>query len=228
MNPILKSIFKQRGTIALAVALLIIGLMAISAWNLGADNRHLLAERKALKAHERLIEKQTAAKIATAEADIQHRDKAILALRGELARKDGLIQSLSLHQSDLERDLAAAQSDAERVPILTALVTIWTEKFTLADAKCKDYEGIVFSLNGKIKSKDSIIEAWQERYAAALLTEQKSEEAIASLKSSLRRARLSSTAKTVIIATAGAWVVYKIVIPWIADVLRRDEKRIPQ
>lgn len=85
--------------------------------------------------------------IAEKDAAIAESGKAVADLRAKIGKKDAALGGLSA-------DLAAAKTDAERVPILTSMVETWAAKYA-------DLEGVV-------AEKDTQLAAWAVKYAAAV------------------------------------------------------------
>ena len=149
---------------------------------------------------------------AALEADIAALNITIVDLRGDITDKNGQITALTGHQVGLETALANAKTDAERVPLLVNLVSDWTSKFSLADSKCKDYEGVIFSMTGVIHDKDVVISTWREQYLAQVDIVTSGDKALSSVRADLRRAKFWGTIKSGVVLALVAEVLYKIVL----------------
>jgi hypothetical protein len=89
-------------------------------------------------------------------------------LSGHIDSANTVIATLQAHQEQangtigsLNDKLAQAQTDAEKVPILTALVQEWIGKFNLAQATIAEKDKIIFSLAEKYQVAISIGEEYK-------------------------------------------------------------------
>jgi hypothetical protein len=200
-------------TVSLILAgLLVFGvIVGYQTFQMSGESQVYLAELSAAKAHEKTVEAKADQDRVAAIADIAAQNIAISDLRDSLTGKDKTIASLTAHQMGLETALAAAKTDAERVPILTALVSDWTEKFTLSESKCASYEGIVFNLRAQLADKDVVIGAWKSQFDACALTVSAGDKAVSSLRADLRRAKFWGTVKSGVVLALTAEVIYKLI-----------------
>lgn len=140
--------------------------------------------------------------------DIASRDEVIEKKNRDIAAKQNNINNLSGRIVGLSGDLANAKTDAERVPILTAMVDTWTEKYNV--------------LLGVVADKDKVISQWESNFAdqqkiatnyrialdAALDREDVLKDMNTKLSNQLRVARLGWKLKSGLVLTALAVVVY--------------------
>lgn len=216
MTVILKWILGNKTVSIVLAALIVFGvIVGVETFSLPSGTKVLLAELSAAQAHEKTVAAKADKDRAAAGLDLAAKDVLIASLRGDLIAKDGQIAALTGQQKTTEVSLAAAKTDAERVPLLTALVADWTSKFNLADAKCATYEGIVFNLNAQLADKDTIIASWTSQYDASQATNVASGKALVSVRADLRRAKFWGTVKSGVIISASGYVAYKTVWPLI-------------
>jgi len=190
---------------------LVLALALIRAFDLGADNRFYQSQYRAQAAAQRLANARRDRERALLEADKEARDREIAALRQTLIDKDAALSTLSGQVGQLEGNLADAQTDAERVPILTALVATWTERFTIADSKCREYEGIIFALTEKYYSQVRISESWEAQYQQERTLREWGESVTKSLRGDLRLARFSGTVKSAVVLGLAGYVAFHLI-----------------
>jgi len=94
-------------------------------------------------------------------------------LNGHIDSANTVIATLQAHQEQangtigsLNDKLAQAQTDAEKVPILTALVQEWIGKFNLAQATIAEKDKIIFSLTEKYQAQLQISERHKADWTA--------------------------------------------------------------
>ncbi|MDD5007267.1 MAG: hypothetical protein PHC68_02555 [Syntrophorhabdaceae bacterium] len=94
-------------------------------------------------------------------------------LNGHIDSANTVIATLQAHQEQangtigsLNDKLAQAQTDAEKVPILTALVQEWIGKFNLAQATIAEKDKIIFSLTEKYQAQLQISERYKADWTA--------------------------------------------------------------
>jgi hypothetical protein len=163
-----------------------------------AEAKHAYAADKA--ASEALIADQLNA--------IAERDKAIALAADHIGDLNEAIARKTAALAVLDNDLAAAKTDAERVPILTAMVETWRAKYA--------------DLTGVVAEKDKQIGAWASKYDAQLGISSaykaqldKCERLLAlsdglnkALVSKARRLTLGSRIKTVALVAAAGGLTY--------------------
>ena len=122
-------------------------------------------------------------------ADAQIKLATIAELEGQNALLQGGIDSANtiivgleeaighkdIHLSELDEALVQAKTDAERVPILMAMVEEWKGKFTLAQSEIGELKGQVFSLTtqyqNEIKVSAEYRNLWQSEKGLRLKAE---------------------------------------------------------
>lgn len=142
--------------------------------------------------------------ITQKEAEIAGLDKANTYLNYVISQKNTQLEYATKKIDGLNDALAGATTDAERVPILVNLVAEWTNKFNLSDAKCKDYQGIIFNLQEKYSAQVVITDQWKAKYGLSESARADADAVIAVLRKDLRRAKLFGGVKTIgVMALAG-------------------------
>lgn len=109
-----------------------------------------LGEYKAKAAYAKLLTARRTRENVLLYQYIMEQDEKITAQGKDIDKKNKVIGALSRHQAELEGDLSAAKTDAERVPILTGLVDTWRNKYD--------------TLTGVVADKDIQLGAWAEKY----------------------------------------------------------------
>ncbi len=129
-------------------------------------------------------------------------------LQGSIDSANTIIANLEGQQSDSDRDilnleqsLAQAKTDAERVPILTALVDEWKGKFTLAQAQIAEKDKVIFSLTEQYHNEISVSanykSLWEREHTLRLKCEEGiglSDKRIATLNRTVKTTRLVAVA----------------------------------
>jgi chromosome segregation ATPase len=94
-------------------------------------------------------------------------------LNGAIDSANTVIATLQTHQEEanetignLNNKLALAKTDAEKVPILTALVEEWSVKFYLAQDQLKEKDKVIFSLTEKYNAQLQISETYKADWTA--------------------------------------------------------------
>ncbi|MCK9597991.1 MAG: hypothetical protein M0R06_03055 [Sphaerochaeta sp.] len=111
-----------------------------------------VGEYKAKVAYSKALQKKLLSENDALHNGIAMQNETITNLKKDAADKQKTIVALSAKQAGLNADLASAKTDAERVPILTALVSSWEEKYA--------------TLSAVAQNKDEQISAWEKKYLA--------------------------------------------------------------
>jgi hypothetical protein len=114
--------------------------------------------------------------------------------------------------SALNDKLAAAKTDAEKVPILTSLVVQLSDKFTISEQRRKDE---LFSLNSawqiKFDAQVEISSQWKHQYENEHILRLTTEALANKLETKLKLSKVLSTAKTVALIGAVGFIGYRAV-----------------
>lgn len=190
---------------------LVLALAVFNALNLGYENRALAAAVKAQTAANAMNAKQAERERAKLAADIAGRDAVIKTLDAEVGRKNNVIGQMTKRIDALNGDLVNAQTDAERVPILTEMVAQWAAKFTLAEGIIADKDVICFSLNAKYADAVAIGETWRKQYVDEHVLTGLQTAQVKSLTWDLRICRFAGTVKTAAIVGIAAYLLYHLI-----------------
>lgn len=122
-------------------------------------------------------------------------------LQGSIDSANTIIANLEGKQGEanatigqLNTALGQAKTDAERVPILTALVEEWKGKFTLAQAQIAEKDKVIFSLTDQYRSALQIGEEYRNLWTTEKTLRLKCEDGLS--LSDKRIATLGRTVKT--------------------------------
>ncbi len=196
----------------------IAGIAVLTSLILGARSCHYKGRVAALEA-----QRIEAEHIAAANAEIH--GKLIAGLNAEIQRQDILIKASQKAVADLNANLGAqdtqiaalnqslanAQSDAERVPILTAQVKAWSDKFTLAQGIIAEQEKQLAAWGVKYADAIKIGESWKAQYEGQSRLYEIAKSEISALKGQLRTAGITGKIKTGLVLTAAGVVAYTLI-----------------
>ena len=146
----------------IAVGVLIIGATYVL-WNPPSTKDRLEYWKGEYAESKRIYEADAQIKLATI-AELQGQNAL---LQGSIDSANTIIANLEGKQGEatnaighLTTALGQAKTDAERVPILAALVDEWKGKFTLAQAQIAEKDKIIFSLTNKYNNQLRISEEY--------------------------------------------------------------------
>ncbi len=168
----------------------------------------LAGEYKAMLAKGKADAKVLAAENLKLAKDIVARDEVIAKKDKDIAAKQNNINNLSIRIDGLGDALDAAKTDAERVPILTAMVDTWTEKYNVLSGVVADKDKIIAEWEGKFLDQQKIATNYRIQLDAALDREDVLNHMNTKLSNQLRIARFGGKLKTGIVLTALAVVAY--------------------
>lgn len=168
----------------------------------------LAGEYKAMLAKGKADAKVLAAENLKLAKDIVARDEVISKKDKDIAAKQANIANLSNRIDGLGDDLANAKTDAERVPILTAMVDTWTEKYNVLLGVVADKDKVIDEWAGKFIDQQKITTNYRIQLDAALDREDVLNSMNKKLSSQLKIARLGGKFKTGLVLTALAVVAY--------------------
>jgi hypothetical protein len=140
--------------------------------------------------------------------DIAARDEVIAKKDKDIAAKQNNINHLTGVLSGLSGELSNAQTDAEKVPILTAMVETWSEKYKVLEGVVADKDKVISEWKGKFNAQQAITTNYRVMLDAAQYREDILLDINKKLSGKLRVARLGGKIKTGLILTAVAVVVY--------------------
>jgi hypothetical protein len=142
--------------------------------------------------------------IAKQLATIAELDKKIDSSQQVIADYKKLITLKNTHLADLSEDLGKARTDAERVPILTAMVDTWVEKYGVLEGVVVEKDKQIADWGRKYAAQVEISDAWKSKYEAEHTLRLSGETLNKVLEGKYRRARVTSAVKKVaLIALAG-------------------------
>lgn len=142
-----------------------------------------------------ITEKEKA--IAEKDRDIRESGKTIAQLQAGIGGKNQELDAL-------DTELAAAKTDAERVPILHAEVAAWAEKFSLAEQAIAEKDRQIVAWTEKFNAQITISESWKQRYENETRLHEISRSEISALKARLISSRIIGTIKSgLVLATVG-------------------------
>jgi chromosome segregation ATPase len=146
--------------------------------------------------------------IAEKEKVIAEKDKAIVASTAQVGHLTDAIDHKDSDLAELDAKLAAAKTDAERVPILRAEVAAWSEKFNLAEQTIAEKDKQITAWAAKFDAKVVISESWKQKYENEVRLHEISRTEISALKVRLISTRLVGTLKSGLIVAAVGYIGY--------------------
>ncbi len=168
-------------------------------------------ELNVVRANNEMLAKEALKERAALTEKIEYETKKVVLLSDELKRKDAKIDNLTKRTKDLEATYPTLPDDTAKIQNLTAQVIAWKEQFNLSDAKCRDYEGIVFALTNKYELQVTISDTWKSQFEGEVKAGALKDDAITLLKRDLRVARLFGTVKTTAVLALGGFVIYNLI-----------------
>jgi chromosome segregation ATPase len=166
---------------------------------------------------------QEALRIARIDAEILNqtiaeKEKAIAVLDKKLVTSSQVITDLntgigkkSQELEALDAKLATAQSDSERVPVLTAQVKAWAEKFNLAEQSIAEKDKQIAAWESKFNAQVEISAAWKQQFENEARLHGLSRDELSALKSKLRATRLMGTVKSGLVLAAVGYIGYQAI-----------------
>lgn len=146
--------------------------------------------------------------IEQANGVIAGKDKALVAskqaeadLRAKIGKKDAALLNL-------EQSLTQAQTDAERVPILTSMVETWAAKYADLEKVVTEKDTVVTAWVTKYNAQVQISDAWKAKYEATARVLSLSENALKSSNRKLRRNQIVSNVSKVALVGLGGYVLF--------------------
>jgi hypothetical protein len=142
---------------------------------------------------------------------IAEKDRAIAASDKTINTYKKVLTLKDAHLIELEGDLGAARTDAERVPILTAMVETWREKYGVLEGVVAEKDKQLAGWGGKYAAAVTIGDTWKAQYEAEHRLRLSGETLNKSLEGKYRRARIISSAKTVALVAIAGLLTYKFI-----------------
>jgi len=156
------------------------------------------------------------------DAVIAEKDKQITAANGTIAvqtsKINALLESAALPTEAekakdakikaLDKQLASAKTDAEKVPVLEGLVAEWQGKFTLSEQRRKD-ELTALNREWQVKydAQIQISDSWKDKYEAEHRVLGLSEKALASANRKVKQSQIFSNVKTGALVGAAVYII---------------------
>ena len=180
--------------------------------NLYDEVSELRGKHQALQEAYSQLDIRSKAVIGQLTKDIAERDAAIKKTEGDVAvikdkikTKDAKIQQLEAEYVNLGENKDA------KIVNLQAQVSIWKEKFTLAEAIIADKDAIIFNLTAKYDAQVLISAEWEVSYYRQVELHKVCLERITAMEREWKGIRLGSKVKTLIIGGLAGVVVYGLV-----------------
>jgi len=165
--------------------------------------------------------------LQTAYADLDLKSKATIeAHKADIAARDGVIDEAGRTIIDAEGKIRdkderilnleeaftqLGENKDAKIINLQAQVSIWKEKFTLAEAIIAGKDKIIFSLTAKYDAQVKISTEWEASYYRQVELHSVALERIKVMEKEWRGIKFGSGVKTYLIAAAGAAIVYSLV-----------------
>lgn len=149
---------------------------------------------------------------------IAEKEKAIAELDKKLITSTQVVSNLTeaIGKKDfdlvgLDAKLKDAKTDSERVPILTAQVNVWAEKFNLAQKAIAEKDAQIAAWESKFNAQVTISESWKQKYEdqVRLLNISRTELSVLSRK--LVATRITGTIKSGLVLCALGYISYSAI-----------------
>ena len=169
--------------------------------------------------------KHEALQIAYADMDLKSK-ATIEASKADIAARDGVIEEAGRTIIDAEGKIEdkdkkilrleeaftqLGENKDAKIINLQAQVSIWKEKFTLAQAIIADKDKIIFNLTAKYDAQVKISAEWEVSYYRQVELHQIALDRISVMEKEWKGIQFGSNLKTYLIAAAGAAIVYSLV-----------------
>lgn len=145
------------------------------------------------------------ADIAARDAVIDEAGRTIIDAEGKIRDKDKRILNLE------EAFTQLGENKDAKIINLQAQLSIWKEKFTLAEAIIAGKDKIIFSLTAKYDAQVKISTEWEASYYRQVELHQIALDRISVMEKEWKGIQFGSKLKTYLIAAAGAAIVYSLV-----------------
>jgi hypothetical protein len=200
----------KKKNVAVYVGVVLVGLFAV--WLLrGCDVYDSTSIRfgayKALRVS-RAETKEALREVERQRDIIAKKDSIIGQLNGSIGQTNAAIGKKDEEIAGLERRLAAAATDSERVILLSAEVVALKEKFSLAQGVISDQQSVIFALTAKYDAAVVIGDKYRGLYEKTLAQAEACDELRKSLARDLRLSRLLGRVKTGVIVGVIVGVAY--------------------
>ena len=145
------------------------------------------------------------ADIATRDEAIAEASRTIVEVQDKIKDKDAKILNLEEEFTQLGENKDA------KIVNLQVQVSIWKEKFTLAEWVIAEKDNIIFDLTAKYDTQVKISVGWESAYNRQVELHQIALERIKVMEKEWKGVRFGSKVKTYVIAAAGAALVYSLI-----------------
>jgi septal ring factor EnvC (AmiA/AmiB activator) len=199
---------KYRKWILLAGGIVLVSFVSFRACDLTDRLSVLTGEYRAALDHSKVQTKTVEKENAKLAGDIKAQDAKIVKLEADVKAKTQNISHLTNSIADLNEDLAVAQTDRERVVILTTLVENYKEKCAVYEAIISDKDAEIGAYRVKFGDMEKIALNYKGLLDSALDREEILNKTVSSLKLHLRVSKLGGTVKTGLVLSAVAYLVY--------------------
>jgi len=158
------------------------------------------------------LDLKSKATIEANKADIAARDEVIDEAGRTIIDAEGKIRDKDERILNLEEAFTQLGENKDaKIINLQAQVSIWKEKFTLAQAIIADKDKIIFNLTAKYDAQVKISAEWEVSYYRQVELHSVALERIKVMEKEWKGIQFGSKLKTYVIAAAGAAIVYSLV-----------------
>ena len=141
------------------------------------------------------------------------KNEEIIDITADITVKDEKIQELSEISTNLEQEIDNLNDNQKDIIInkLKENVTIWKQKFTLAESIIRNKDKIIFNLQDKYNAQLKVSLNYRELYEKTNELSRKQEIRIRVLEKKQRGLQIKSTLKTVAIGGLASYLGYRII-----------------
>ena len=195
-----------------AVIVLSLFLFITKSCNLYNSYSVLKGQYELLQAENNSLIEISQKEISKYQNKIAERDRKIEEITETVAIKTKKIQELSEISTNLEQEIAGLNNKDIIINKLKENITIWKQKFTIAESIIADKDKIIFNLQEKYEAQLKISLNYKEMYEKShqLLLLSNKQLKLADRK--IRSARLFSSVKTIAIGAIAGYIIYDKVV----------------
>jgi hypothetical protein len=197
---------------------LLVGLLGLGIIFLGLDKcgsskkadelRGQYEEASRIAKVERLIKEEV---IKEQQGIIKKQDLLIVESRKEVEIKNSYISSLGNTVAELEGEFDSLTDKDEKIANLVTQVSIWKEKFTLAQSIISDKDAIIFSLTQKYESQLKISNSYKDMHESIQPLVEICTKQVKELEKINRRLKFTSKLKTGVVVSCALLFLYNMV-----------------
>lgn len=127
---------------------------------------------------------------------IARKDEEINAATSHIVEKEGEISTLHTETDKLEADFLKIKDAIEKVDNLSKQLSIWKQKFTLAEGIIRDKDVVIFSINEKYEAQVKISLEWRGLYDREVTLHKLSQGRLRIAEHRIGRLKFGGTLKT--------------------------------